>query len=80
MLTETPRTLDRTMPAVPHRHLVADAARPSLSYLLAAHDARAGVIEALLQGLPVGVVITDARRSAKMPSAALVVGFAPREA
>lgn len=60
MIPETARPHDRPLPPALRRHPAADAAHPSLSYLLAAHDARAGVIEALLQRLPVGVVLVDA--------------------
>jgi PAS domain-containing protein len=60
MLTEPTRAIERALPPAPDRRVVADAAHPSLSYLLAAHDARAGVIEALLQSLPVGVAMLDA--------------------
>ena len=60
MLTEPLRALDRAVPPAPDRRLVADAAHPSLSYLLASHDARAGAIEMLLQALPVGVAMLDA--------------------
>jgi PAS domain-containing protein len=60
MLTEPLRALERTLPPAPDRRILADAAHPSLSYLLASHDARAGFIEMLLQALPVGVAMLDA--------------------
>jgi len=59
MLTEPLRAWERSLPRLPDRRVVADAAHPSLSYLLAGHDARAGVVEALLQALPVGVAMLD---------------------
>ena len=75
MLMEPLRPLDREMPTrlvppAPQRHPVADAVHPSLSYLLAAHDARAGVIESLLQGLPVGIVLLDASGHERWTNAA----------
>lgn len=65
MLTEPLRTFERGIaPRVgapaSDRRVLADAAHPSLSYLLASHDARAGVVEALLQALPVGIALVDA--------------------
>lgn len=59
MLSGMIRTTERALTPYIVPRAPADRARPSLSYVLAAHEAELGVVEALLQSLPMGVALVD---------------------